>query len=298
MIGFFESQKIALRSVISVIRQRPAAFLVNIVSFALVLTLPFVGYIALFNLIAAKVDYEPKLAVYFKLDITETQMKDAIVLMKRLSGIKHIDVVHKADAMAHLKTNPELKAALEMLSDNPFPDAAFITPKNTHPHAVHTLQKELGTITGVELVELDTVWVRRLNAVINLGQSILITSIILLCATVVMIALTIGRIEVLRHIDEIELANLLGGNISAIQRPYVWFGFLLGCLGAIGAGLISFIGLVAVRPDALALAAEYGSTFKPTFIPLSQFLIFVIGGGLLGAAGGWAAIVFFKPSGR
>lgn len=297
MGSIIDNQKRAIRSVLAMVKRRPLSFIWHVIAMGVVFTLPCMGYIGVHN-IAKLGDYiqlTPKLAVYFKLDLNETQLNDAIVLINRLSGIKDIEVVRKEDAVKRLNSSPDVKSALEMLPDNPFPDVAFITPTTHDPSFIHTLKGELTAISGIDTVIVDTVWIRRLIAGLAFGNTLITVGIVAFSIACLAMAFALGRFDVMGNIEELRLAKLLGGDLGPLRRPFVWLGFIVGAAAALFGAALSFMALAVLQPDMLRLASEYQADFHPSFIPLEVLGILILIGAFIGAFGSWLAVRSFNP---
>ena len=66
--------------------------------------------------------------------------------------------------------------ALDALSDNPLPDTLIVTPSlaASSPEGTQTLKAALTAMPDVETVQLDTEWVQRLHAMIELLRRVVL----------------------------------------------------------------------------------------------------------------------------
>ena len=87
-------------------------------------------------------------------------------------------------------------------------------------------------------MQLDSAWVRRLDALLRIGRTSVVLLALLLGVGLVAITFNTIRLQVMTSRAEIELSRLLGATDAFIRRPFHYFGVLLGLLGGVVAWLI------------------------------------------------------------
>ena len=107
----------------------------------------------------------------------------------------------------------------------------------------------------VEHVQLDSAWVRRLDALLKLGRTAVLVLGALLGAGLIAISFSIIRMQVLTHRTEIEVSLLLGATDGYIRRPFLYYGLLLG----LGGGIVAWL---LVNAAALWLRAPLGELVR------------------------------------
>jgi len=146
--------------------------------------------------------------------------------------------------------------------------------------------ERLAELPGVETVQVDSAWVKRLAAML----AILRLALLLLAATlgIVVIAVVFNtiRLQVLTQKEEISVSQLLGATNDFIHRPFFYTGALLGlCAGAVALGAVT----LALRPLNGAIgefARLYGSNFQLAplgGLEIAGLLAISAGLGLVGA---------------
>ena len=111
-------------------------------------------------------------------------------------------------------------------------------------------------------VQLDTEWVKRLYAILDiLRRVVLITGALLGAGVVIIVGNTI-RLDILNRRAEIEVMKLVGASDGFARRPFLYSGVWYG----LGGGLMALI-LVAIAVGVLSrpvetLAKLYGSQFR------------------------------------
>ncbi len=148
------------------------------------------------------------------------------------------------------------------------------------------LVARLQALPGVEHVQLDSAWVKRLAAVMQVLRLALLLLALTLGAVVVAVVFNTIRLQVLNQGEEIVLSKLVGASDAFVCRPFYYAGAFLGLTaGALALGLVS----LSLHPLNQALADVvrlYGSQFQlaPLGAPLWLALLAASAGlGWLGA---------------
>ncbi len=114
---------------------------------------------------------------------------------------------------------------------------------------MESLRKYFAAWPEVELVQVDSEWVQRLNAILDLLRRLVLgTSVLLGLGVLAVIGNTI-RLEIYSRRAEIEVTKLVGGSNAFVRRPFLYTGLFYGLLGATLAALLVCAGhLPAGRP--------------------------------------------------
>ena len=158
------------------------------------------------------------------------------------------------------------------------------------PDELARIKAELSARPEVELVQLDTQWLSRLAAILDVvRRTVWIAGVLLVGAVIVIVGNTI-RLDIQNRRQEIEVSKLLGATDAFVRRPFLYTGFWYGALGGLVALMVLGAGLLLLSGPLERLLRLYGVDFGGFGLsPGSAGL--VIGGGLLaGWAGAWAAV--------
>ena len=218
----------------------PVNSLLSLVAIGVVLALPAGGLMLLANaqLLAGTTSALPRISVFMA---TSAERRAAIEIESRLGkhgGVNKVQFLPREETLARMKTNPGLRDVIEALPANPFPDAFVVTATDDSPEAMEKLAVEFRQWPKVESVQLDSAWVLRLDALLRLGRTAVLLLAALLGTGLIAITFSIIRMQVLTHRAEIEVSRLLGATDGFIQRPFLYYGFLLGLGGGIVAWLL------------------------------------------------------------
>lgn len=242
----------------------PLNTLLSLLAIGIAMAMPAGGQMLLGNALqfsrnASNVKATPQISLFMQLE-TDKKTTDAIAQrLKNHPGIKGARFVSRDEALKRMQGDERLADVISALPRNPFPDAFIVTPKNDGPEAMEKLRDELNRWPRVEHVQLDSVWVRRLDAMLRLGRTGVALLAVLLGVGLVAITFTTIRLQILTQRAEIEVSRLLGATDGFIRRPFYYFGALQGLAGGVVAWLIVFGITALLRGPVSELAALYNA---------------------------------------
>jgi cell division transport system permease protein len=175
-----------------------------------------------------------------------------------------VRVITAEQALTEFRNDSGFGKALDALSDNPLPDTLIVTPTlaASTPQGTAALKGAIAALPDVQSVQLDTEWVKRLHAMLDILRRVVLLTAGLLGAGVVLIVGNTIRLDILNRRAEIEVMKLVGASDGFARRPFLYSGIWYG----LGGGLMALT-LVAVAAAVLArpvesLAKLYGSQFR------------------------------------
>jgi cell division transport system permease protein len=166
-------------------------------------------------------------------------------------------------ALAEFRTSSGFGKALDALDTNPLPNTLIVTPTlaASTPEGTTALKTSIETAADVDTVQLDTEWVQRLNAMLDVMRRVLWLTGGLLGLSVVLVVGNTIRLDILNRRDEIEVMKLVGATDGFARRPFLYSGFWYGLGGGVGAVIVVAIAVGALSRPLEHLASLYGSQF-------------------------------------
>ncbi|MDX1506957.1 MAG: permease-like cell division protein FtsX [Woeseiaceae bacterium] len=229
-------------------------------------------------------------SVFLRQDLSVDEARGLSRLIEQRADVESVQLITADEALAEFKQKSGFGPAMDQLSHNPLPHALVVRPSaaNTSQSMV-LLREELANLPETELVQVDTEWVQRFHAILDIvRQAIAIGSALLGAAIVVIIGNTI-RLDIQNRREEIEVTKLIGASNGFVRRPFLWTGFWYGLLGGLLAiGLVSY-GLYLLGPPLARLAGLYQSGVTVLSFELGEVGAIVGIGVGLGLAGSWFA---------
>lgn len=283
----------ALGAALVHLRRAPGSFLFNILVVAIALALPFAGVTVLDNIrpMSEQLAVDPELSVFLKPELPREHTQGMAGSLRAVAQDAKIVFVPREKALEELQQKNGVAGVVDTLGENPLPDS-YIVRLNAFQSAaegadVDRVADQLRALPGVESVQVDSAWVKRLAALLG----VLRVGLLLLAATlgtvVVAVVFNTIRLQVLTQREEILVSRLIGATDTYIQRPFYYTGALLGlCAGGVALGGVA-LALHPLNAAIAEFARLYASEFQLTPLePVAMGLLLALsaGLGLVGAA--------------
>ena len=228
--------------------RQPFASLMIILVIAVTLAIPAALNLVIKNFTAISSGWDDALdfSVFLDTSITESEAEALARLISQRADVDDVRLISAEDALAEFKEQSGFGSALDHLPDNPLPHTLVVrpSPANT-PQSMTLLREELDSLPETELVQVDTEWVQRFHAILEIVQQAIMIGAGLLGAAIIVIIGNTIRLEIQNRRDEIEVTKLIGASNAFVRRPFLYSGFWYGFAGGLMAlGLV--IGLIAL----------------------------------------------------
>lgn len=292
---WFRQHRFALQAAFAQVRKAPGSFLFNVLVVAVALALPFAGVTLLDNVrpMSEQLSVDPEISLFMKPDAPREQAQSlAPQLRQILAGSRaKLSFIPREQALENLKSRSGLADVIETLGENPLPDSYVMklegfTSRPSDAARVDGIAEQMKTLPGVDSVQVDSAWVKRLAALLGVLRLALLLLAVTLGVVVIAVVFNTIRLQVLTQRDEIAVSKLLGATDNFIHRPFYYTGALLGlCAGAVALGAVA----LALRPLNAAIA-EFARLYASEFqlaplapLGLAGLLAISAGLGLVGA---------------
>ena len=286
----------ALADAFKHLRHTPGSFCLNVLVVAIALALPFAGLTVLENVrpLSEQLAVEPEISIFMAMDTPRERVTALAPQIRRLvldsRNTGKLEFIPREKALTLLKDKTGFSDAITALGENPLPDGYVLKLSGFRDAGeatrINMLAAQLKALPGVEYVQVDSAWVKRLAALLH----VLRLALLFLAATLGMVVIAVVfntiRLQVMTQREEIEVCRLFGATDTFICRPFFYTGVLLG----LGAGALA-LGMVAVALGPLngavaEFARLYASEFRltPLNLPIELALMVTSAGlGLIGA---------------
>lgn len=293
MSPWIRQHRFALGGALSTVRKSPGSFLFNVLVVAFALMLPFAGITLLDNVrpLSEQLSVDPEISLFMQQEATREQAQAIAPQISRIvagGGRANVVFVPREQALASLKEKSGLSDVLDTLGDNPLPDSYVMKlegfARGAAADGVDAMVEQLRALPGVDAVQVDSAWVKRLAALLNILRLALLLLAVTLGVVVIAVVFNTVRLQVLTQKEEIAVSKLLGATDNFIHRPFYYTGALLGlCAGAVALGAVT-----------LALAPLNGAIAEFARLYASEFQLAPLGGleiaGLLAISAGLGLI--------
>lgn len=269
--------------------QQPFATLLTVLVIAIALALPACLSVLVQNVREASGGWSNALdvSVYMKQSVSLEDAKSVAERVRKRRDVAEVTLVPADDALAEFRRNSGFGEALDALKDNPLPHALIVRPAEAFrdPGHVETLTAELKQLPGVDIVQLDTEWVSRFNAILDVVRRVVLLAAGLFALGILVIVGNTIRLDIENRRGEIEVTKLVGGSDAFVRRPFLYNGVWYGLGGGAIAWLIVALVVLVLADPVRRIAGLYGSGFTLHGLDPVSSLVLVAGGALLGWLG-------------
>ncbi len=271
----------------------PLATLMTLSVIAIALALPLFLDVLLQNLRAATANWNQTIdmSVYMDKKAPASRTEAVAKQLRSRADVAAVRVITAEAALKEFREASGFGAALDALRDNPLPDTLVVTPTVTAatPDGTRTLEAAIVATDDVETVQLDTAWVTRLQAILDVvGRVIGLTGTLLGFGVILVIGNTI-RLDILNRRAEIEVMKLVGATDGFARRPFLYSGTWYGLGGGLLAVVLCAVAVGLLTGPVERLAGLYGGPFSLRGLGWGSSVAVIAGSGGLGWLGSWLA---------
>jgi cell division transport system permease protein len=273
------------------LKRNPLATVLTLLVIGLALALPAALGLFVINAQSATggFGHAIDLSVYLKSGVPLAKAQQLAAGARERPGIAQVTVISADEGLKEFREYSGFGAALDALPSNPLPQVLHVIPSANASSAadLQSLRRYFAAWPEVDIVQLDTEWVLRFNAILAVLRRLVLIAAVLLGAGVLAVVGNTIRLEILNRKAEIEVTKLVGGSNAFVRRPFLYTGLLYGLGGALLAWAILETAVLVLDQPVATLARLYGSQYALQG-PSAQVLAVLFGGGMaLGWLGAW-----------
>jgi len=289
MRTLLRQHRYALMVTLKRLLSQPFSSLANLLVIALALSLPLLGASLLVSVqpVARQLSVTPELTVFLKMDAPRGQAEELATKIRKEHGeqTSSVRVMTKDAALKELRTNPAWEQALKVLPGNPLPDAVIVTltPGDDLADRADKLAKVWHSWSGVDLVQLDSAWVQRLEALLRFARIGLLLLALSVALVVLATVFNTVRMQALSQREEIGVARLVGATESFVRRPFLYLGSITCSLAALIAIGVARLALIPLNDALASLARSYDADFALALPSASMLALAMLAVAALGA---------------
>ena len=228
-------------------------------------------------------------SVYLKTDVPLAKAQQLAQAAGQRADVAAVTVIAADKGLEDFRTYSGFGEALQALKENPLPHVLHVRPRaeDSSPAALESLRRYFSAWPEVDLVQLDSEWVMRFNAILEVMRRLLLIAAALLGLGVLAVIGNTIRLEIQGRRAEIEVTKLVGGSNSFVRRPFLYTGVLYGVGGALLAWGIVAIAVAVLGDSVATLARLYGSRYVLRGPSRDDIGILLGAGAVLGWLGAW-----------
>ena len=269
----------------------PFATFLTLLVIALALSLPAALKLFVTNAQAATGNFASAvdLSVYLKTEVPLAKAQQLTQAAQQRPDVAAVTLIPADKGLEDFRTYSGFGDALAALKENPLPHVLHVRPKTqaSSAAALEALRNYFTAWPEVDLVQVDSEWVMRFNAILEVLRRVLVIAVVLFGIGVLAVIGNTIRLEIQGRRAEIEVTKLVGGSNAFVRRPFLYTGVLYGLGGAVLAWLIVEAAVAVLSQPVANLAQLYGSTFVLQGPSDADIGLVLAAGTVLGWLGAW-----------
>ncbi len=273
--------------------KQPFSSLMTILVIGVTLALPAAMHLVIKNAqsISASWDNALDFSVYLKADTSSEDAQRLADIIVQRADVAQVTFISAEDAMADFREHSGFGEALDHLTVNPLPHTLVVRPSDVNTElSMGLLNEELGNLPEADFVQVDTEWVQRFHAMLDILQRAIAMGAGLLGAAILVIIGNTIRLDIQNRREEIEVTKLIGASDAFVRRPFLYTGVWYGLGGGILALALVLYGLFALKEPVARLAGLYNSSFEVLALDFLESGIIIATSVVLGLIGSWIAV--------
>lgn len=226
---------------------RPLGSLLTIAVMGLALALPLAFYLLLGNVqhLGKALGQSQTISVFLQSGQTSSQAQLLAKQVGARTEVASVELRTPQQGMEELGRMQGFADALKALDDNPLPFVLQLQPKEgASAGALRQLVDDVRQMRGVDLVQDSGSWRQRLDALMSVGNRVVLVLASLLALAALLVVGNTVRVDIASRSEEIGVLLLVGASGAFVRRPYlyagIWYGLFSGTLAALVAVLIEF----------------------------------------------------------
>jgi len=157
-------------------------------------------------------DSNPTISVFLDLDVSDESSKIIAKKIMDIQGVSSTKIITSEEAFQEFRMLSNFGDTLDLLGSNPLPAVIIIKPDDMHG-TIDQMEKiilNVNKIPQIDLIQVDTQWVKRLNAILKIIERGIYILALLLCVAIFLIIGNTIRLEILNRSEEIKIIRLVG----------------------------------------------------------------------------------------
>jgi cell division transport system permease protein len=294
LAAYFQHHRLTAKESLLRLLKSPGGSAMTWVVLAIALALPMTLYVSLENVkqLSRSWDQSSQISVYLNTNTLPRFAQGLTVQIQNMPNVAQAVYISPEQALSEFSASTGLSDVVHGLENNPLPGVISVIPllDGQGSQSVEKLEQALLQLSHVESVQLDLLWVKRLYQFMELGQRLVWALATLLGLAVLLIIGNTIRLSIESRRDEILVVKLVGGTDAFVRRPFLYTGIWFGLGGGIIAWLLLSMGLYWLSGPVETLISLYGSDFVLQGLSLSDSLMLIFDGVILGWLGAWLAV--------
>ena len=234
-----------------------------------------------------------RVTVYLNAEVTPAEQRAVDAFLGAHGELAARRFVPKQEALQRFKSYfTNLAEVAGNLEENPFPPSYEIEvqPGLAQSPAFTALIDDVRKLPGVDQVQFDWEWTRRLRRIIDMLNIIGIAAGGVLAMAAAFTIANVIRLTMMLYHEEIEIMRLVGATERMIRGPFLIEGLLQGTIGGmVAVAILALVFVAGQRTLAPSSSLLWGFLFG-RFLPWQKIVALILGGTLAGWFGSWLSV--------
>jgi len=249
--------------------KEPLSSLLTVLVIAIALALPACLYLLINNAegLTSRWETTHDISVFVDGAIPESKLEELRTEITQHDDVELVRIISSKQALEEFKQELQMEMITQAIGSNPLPHTLIVSPikkliEDKTNKRIQILKQDLGLLSNVQEVQLDSTWVMKFRSIVNLLQRFVYLISFLLGLGVLLVVSNTIRLHVQQRQNEIEVKKLVGASDDFVRRPFLYTGFWYGFFGSVLAVVLVNVLVFSLSGPAQRLSELYMSTFS------------------------------------
>ena len=236
---------------------------------------------------------DPEISIFFKPKTPVAIVEDARARVMRERSVSGAQIIDPSKALSLLKEQSQSPDLIDALPENPLPYTLIVRFRlgnEVDEELMNGWVSNWKKLQGVEHVQFDSQWIRRLRTLLLSLQALAIGVSGLVGILVVIVTFNTVRLQLVGQRQEVEVLKALGASDSEVGRPTLWWALSLSFLAYGMAYLGVLLSMLAADKAVGSYIREFDSHFHFSAPATAWALLGLSAWTLLVMLGAWASV--------
>lgn len=289
--AYTRAHKQALQLSFNQLCQVPFASFILVAVIGIALSLPMGLWLISINgkAVIKRWHVSPQISVFLE-NMPEKDSKALLDNLRKMPQIAFANYISPSQGLQQLEEQTGMDDVSRLLEQNPLPAVIELHPMDVSKIKIDSLVAEVKKLKGIEQVKIDLQWLMRLESILNLAERALTALMVVLCCAVLLVIGNSIRLAIFNRKKEVMVLKLIGATNGYIRRPFLYFGFIHGLLGAGLAWFVVSLFIGWLQSAALKIADLYYIHFELLDLSFINGLLLLGLGSFLGLLGSYISV--------
>ncbi len=249
---------VAVDSLIQLLK-RPLSSALTWMVIAIALCLPSLFYLSMLNMerVTSGLQDSQQISLYLEEWVSNSRGEELATELASRPEISESRYISASQGLKDFTEFSGLGALVEGLPENPLPNVIELKPNTDNPVVIEGITLVLKGIREVEEVQLDMLWVHRLNQIGLIMKRVAWVLTALFALAVVLVVGNTLRLAIESRREEVLVIKLIGATNAFVRRPFLYMGFWYGLIGGIAAWVLTEVCYLFLYDPVTTLASSF-----------------------------------------